>query len=63
VTVRLGLVPGFPRWTGVKAVMTGPTSVRDGALTVTVKVRLTWRARAWAQIRLARKEVPDAAPE
>ncbi|MFM9602691.1 hypothetical protein [Streptomyces turgidiscabies] len=63
MTVCLGPVPGFPRWTGVKAVMTGPTSVRDGALTATVKVRLTWRALAWARICLVRKEVPDAAPE
>lgn len=60
--VRPGPVPGFPRWTGVKAVMTGPEHVRDGALTVVISVRLTRRAYLWAYCRLMLgKGVPSAA--
>lgn len=62
MTVRLGPVTGFPRWTGVKAVMTGPTGVSDGALVMTVNVKVTKRARAWARWRARRKGVPGAAP-
>ncbi|MFC8432244.1 hypothetical protein [Streptomyces sp. NPDC057253] len=62
MTAHLGPVPGFPRWTGVKAVMTGPTSVRDGALVTTVEVKVTKRARAWARWRARRKGVLGAAP-
>ena len=63
MTVRLGPVPGFPRWTGVTAVMTGPTGVRDGALVMNVKVKLAKRARLWALFRARRKGVvTNAAP-
>lgn len=62
MTVHLGPVPGFPRWTAVKGVMTGPGRVRDGALMINVTVRLTRRARAWARWRALRKGVLDAAP-
>jgi hypothetical protein len=48
----LGPLPGFPRWTGVKAVMTGPSHVHDGVLTVSVAVRITFRARVWALWRM-----------
>lgn len=57
-------LPGFPRWTGVRAVMTGPTRVRDGALTATLSIRITRRARVWARWRLLTgKGLPDAAAD
>ncbi|MGW6009700.1 hypothetical protein [Streptomyces sp. NPDC055210] len=60
----LGPLPGFPRWTGVKAVMTGPSRTRDGALTASLAVRITWRGRAWARWRiLTGKGLPDAAAD
>ncbi|WP_042170110.1 hypothetical protein [Streptomyces sp. NBRC 110035] len=62
MTVRLGPVPGFPRWTGVRAILSS-SSVRDGALVARVKVRLTWRAWAWTYWRTVRgKGVDGAAP-
>ncbi|MFE6284360.1 hypothetical protein [Streptomyces sp. NPDC057877] len=48
----LGPLPGIPRWTGVKTVMTGPSRIHDGVLTVTVTVRITSRARMWALWRM-----------
>ncbi|NUS82977.1 MAG: hypothetical protein HOY75_09525 [Streptomyces sp.] len=60
----LGPLLGFPRWTGVKAVMTGPSRIHDGALTVTVSVRITSRARMWALWRmLMGRGLTDAAAD
>jgi hypothetical protein len=55
----LGPVPGFPRWTGVKATVGPPrqhtfTRHADGRTTVgiPVSVRLTRRARWWVRWRM-----------
>jgi hypothetical protein len=59
---KLGPVAGFPRWTGVRADVCGPTVHRDGALVINLNVRITRRARWWARWRMLTGRWPtDAA--
>ncbi|MDX3681378.1 hypothetical protein [Streptomyces scabiei] len=51
MTMRLGRVPPFPRWTGMSARASGPHDSPEGGLVMTVTVRLTRRARLWARWR------------
>lgn len=61
---RLGPVPPFPRWTGVRADVCGPTVRQNGALVVKLKVRLTRRARLWVRWRMLTGRWPsDAAAD
>ncbi|WP_159058990.1 hypothetical protein [Streptomyces scabiei] len=62
MTVHLGPVPPFPRWTGVRAYAAGPHRDPGGGLAMTVSARLTRRARLWVRWRLLTgKGVPGAA--
>ncbi|MFC8583302.1 hypothetical protein ACFUGD_01815 [Streptomyces sp. NPDC057217] len=55
-------VPGYPRWTGVRADIGAPYTDADGRLTTDVTVRVTRRARWYVLARqLLGKGVPGAA--
>jgi len=53
MAAALGPLPGFPRWTGMRATLTGPCrGGGDGQIVATVSVRLTRRALLWARWRM-----------
>lgn len=59
---ELRRVPGFPRWTGVTAAVSGPSRDDDGRATFDVTVRITRRARWYVRARaLLGKGGPGAA--
>jgi hypothetical protein len=55
VTASLGPLPGFPRWTGVTATVTGPHRGRDGELVAVMSIRMTRRGRLWARYHALRE--------